>query len=368
MLGSAVFAQTKETLYYDENWKGLDTKKKATYYRIVNYNKEGKPSGMVETFYMSGKPRSFGQASFIDKIDDTKTLWKNNRVIYSEKGVKLFDENFDEAGNAHGMSITFDEKGEKESEAEYDHGNPVKEYYLVYEKGEPVKYSFLTRTPLKLKTSGKTIVPITERKTIYQDGQPIQYYSFNGISVAVRFARDELYGDYYSAYITVENGTDKQFNLDPSEFTAVLGNKGKIEEVEILSYDYYIKKVNRRQSWGAAFNAFAQSQAASQAGYSGTVAAGAVVNNYGGAAVGVAASQSYSGAAQYAANQNASNNINKYNNQLYSIKESITQGYLKINTVFPSTRIIGYVNIKHQKADGILFNIPINGQVYQFGG
>jgi hypothetical protein len=34
--------------------------------------------------------------------------------------------------------------------------------------------------------------------------------------------------------------------------------------------------------------------------------------------------------------------------------------------VMPSSRLIGFVNIKYEKADGVLINVPVNGKVYQF--
>ncbi|MFP5080492.1 hypothetical protein [Pedobacter sp. JCM 36344] len=364
---ASLHAQEQIKLYYDQNGKGLDEKKKAFYYRIVSFDAEDRPVGIVEDYFKSGKIQGKGEAIYIDKLDDSKSLWKNNQKIYNEKGVLLRDNNYDQEGKPHGILTAYDDKGIKRTEEEYNHGNPSKDHYVVYDKGEAIKYSYLTRLPMKLATSGKKIVPITERKTMYEDGVPIQYYFFDGISVAVKFTSENAYGNYYAAYITIENGTDKEFNLDPKDFSAVLSNKGQVEEVQILTYDYYIKKVNRRQAWSAAFNAFAQTQAANQAGYSASSSTAVAVNNSGGAAIGASATQSYNGSAQYAANQNATNNINQYGNQQYNIRKSITQGYLKINTVFPSTRIIGYVNIKYQKADGLILNIPINGKVYQFG-
>lgn len=363
---SHVIAQEKTTLYYDQNWQGLDAKKKATYYRIVNFDQDNNPVGLVETYYKSGKLRSKGEALFIDKLDDSKTLWKNNLLIYSEKGVKLYDQTYDDEGQPHGIWYEFNADGEKSIETEFTHGNPSKDHYLVYQKGLPVKYSYLTHSPVKLATAGKKLVPLTERKLVYQDGEAIQYYSIDGISLAVKFSREKAYGDYYAVFMTIENGTDKLFNLDPKDITAVFARKEKVDEAELLSYEYYIKKVNRKQNWSAAFNSFAQQQAANQAGYSASATAGVAINNYGDAAIGASSSQGYSGAEQYKANQNASNNIHQYNKQLYSIKQSITQGYLKINTVLPNSRIIGYVNIKYQKADGILVNIPLDGKIYQF--
>jgi hypothetical protein len=392
MLGSTAFAQTKETLYYDENWKGLDEKKKAAFYRSVQFDVDEKPVGVIETYFKSGKLQSKGEAIYIDRLDGNKTVWKNNVTFYNAKGIKLFDQNYDDQGNAHGMQTAYNDNGVKISQGEYDHGNYSTDYYLVYDKdGNSKKYSYLTMMPMKIATTGKKIIPKTQMKVVYREGSPIQYYFIDGISVAVQFGRESSYGDYYVAYITIENGTDKEFDFDPSGIISVLAKDEKVDEAEILSYEEYMKKVNRRQAWTTAFTAFAEQQAASQAGYSASSTTGAVAgiststtnasgfagNTYGaatsttnsaGVVVGSSTTVNYNGAAQYAANQNAANNINALSNQQYQIKSSIKQGYLKKNTIYPSTRLIGYINIKYDKATGILLNIPVNGKMYQFGG
>jgi hypothetical protein len=57
-----IYAQDKQTLYYDQNGKGLDTKKKAIFYRRVVFDDNNKPVGMVEDFYMNDKPMAKGEA------------------------------------------------------------------------------------------------------------------------------------------------------------------------------------------------------------------------------------------------------------------------------------------------------------------
>jgi len=389
---SIAYSQTKETLYYDANWKGLDTKKKAAFYRVVNYDANDQPIGEIETYYMNGKLQCKSTPILINKLDDNQSLWKGAVTWYYPKGGVSIKGSFDEQGKLNGVQTEYYENGKKKREIDYDHGNYAKDYYLVYDKEESAtKYSFLTLMPVKLATSGKRIVPLSARKTVYEEGKTIQYYFMDGISVAVQFSAENVYGNYYVAYITIENGTDKEFNFDPSGMISVLANGEKIEEADILSYNDYMKKVNRKQAWSAAFNSFAQRQAASQAGYSATTtsgyaygtansnsyATGNVGSTYGSASsntnssalvTGSSTTASYNGAAQYAANQSAANNIAEYNNQQYQIKNSITQGYLKLNTIYPSSRLIGYVNIKYEKATGILLNVPVNGKIYQFGG
>lgn len=364
-------AQEKLTLYYDKDGKGLDVKKRAAFYRIVTFDNSKRPIGFVEDYWPNGKIQLKSEAVYIDKLDNNKSVWKGPLLEYNEKGVVTKQYNFDEQGRRDGTQIDFNDDGKKMTEAEFTHGNATNDYYLVYDKsGTAVKYSFLNRQPMKLTTSDKVIVPASELKQVYQDGQVLEYYFVDGISVAIKIYRDKLYGDYYETFITLENGTGQQFNFDPATITAAYSYGKKAEDAEVLTYDYYIKKVNRKQKWSAAFNAFAEMSQASQAGYSANVsngyAIGASSNGAVAAVAGQSVSQSYSGANQYAANQVASNNINNYNNQQYRIQQSIAQGYLKLNTVMPSSRLIGFVNIKYEKADGITINIPVNGKIYQF--
>src|SRR6185437_13878801 len=79
-----LFAQEKLTLYYDQAGKGLDTKKKAVFYRLVSFDANNNPVGTVEDFYISGKPLRKGEATVIDKFDDSKSLWKGEVLSYDD--------------------------------------------------------------------------------------------------------------------------------------------------------------------------------------------------------------------------------------------------------------------------------------------
>jgi hypothetical protein len=219
---------------------------------------------------------------------------------------------------------------------------------------------------MKLSTTDKVIVPITQRKVIYQDDEPVQFYFADGLSVAVKLSTKQLYGDYYEAYVTIENGSGDQFDYDPSEITASLIDGDVATEGEVLVYKDYMQKVKRRQAWTAAFSAFANVAAASTAGYSSTN-----TNIYAKSSSGKSVSvhgntTTYDAGAALAASQNASNNMNQLANQQYDIKNTISEGYLKKNTIFPNSRLVGFVNIKFQNAQHILLNVPVNGKVYHF--
>jgi len=77
-------------------------------------------------------------------------------------------------------------------------------------------------------------------------------------------------------------------------------------------------------------------------------------------------SYNYDATANYYAQQNANRNIANYNSYLYSIRESINQGYLKSNTIFSKQRVNGYINIKFETADYIIVTVPLNGENYSF--
>jgi hypothetical protein len=127
-----------------------------------------------------------------------------------------------------------------------------------------------------------------------------------------------------------------------------------------------MSKVKRRQGWSTAFAAFAEVAAASSAGYSSSTT-NAHAESSSGRSISVhSTTTSYDANAAYNASQNAANNLNQLANTQYDIKNTISQGYLKMNTIFPNSRIVGFVNITFEYADRIYLNIPVNGKVYHF--
>ena len=230
--------------------------------------------------------------------------------------------------------------------------------------------------------------PINEMCYYYKDGGTIEYYLDNGIKIAFSLTFDNSYGKYYQANILIQNLSGKTINFDPRNITAKIDTK-KGTDVNVLTYGEYMKKVTSRQNWNAFAVAFSQSMAASNAGYSNSTTQSSVSgysNSFGsaygyngntyssvygssysyGSAYGTSTTQKYDGAAAYAAQQNASNNIANYQNQQYQIKKSINDGYMKLNTIMNESEYIGYVNIVYKKTDRLLISIPINGKTYLF--
>jgi hypothetical protein len=365
---TSIFSKAQSTtfLYYDKNGKGVDKENKASFYRVVTLDDHNNIDTVFD-YRIDGQRLAKGKASIVDKVDNHKSAWLGKVTIYNKKGEPGEINNYDEFGLKDGMQISLDADGHKNAEFEHIHGNPSKDFYLHFDKnGDTTKYSYLTHLPIDIATTDKVIVPFTQRKLIYQDGLPIEFYFIDGLSVAVKISAKQEYGRYYEAFVTIENGTGDSFDFNPTDITASLSIYGKVKEAEVFSYDDYMKKVNRQQNWSNAFTAFAESAAATSAGYSSSSTSSYVISSSGSTAIVNSTTKSYDAAAQYAANQNAANKMNQIRNQQYEIKQNISQGYLKLNTILPNSRLIGFVNITYEKADRIYINIPVKGKVYHF--
>jgi len=223
--------------------------------------------------------------------------------------------------------------------------------------------------------------PIKEFGSYYKDGNTVFYYKYKGITIAVMLTYANNYGKYYQASILIENLSGKDLNISPDLITARMQKKEKVFDAEVLLYNDYMKKVKRRQAWNNFAVAFSESMAASNAGYSSSstssnssgyatsngYASGYVGNTYGsvygssttyGSTYSTSYSKSYDGASAYAAQQNASRNIANYENQQYAIKKTLSEGYLRLNTIANETEYIGFINVGYEKVDNLQIVIP----------
>jgi len=233
--------------------------------------------------------------------------------------------------------------------------------------------------------------PVKEYGIYMKDGQSIYYFKHQGLLISLYLTLNNSYGKYYTPYIDIQNFTGRSLLFNPLSITAKIYDKNKevVQDLEVLSYEQYMKKVKNKQAWSAALYGMAQGLAASGAGYSSsttnfsgngytssyTSASGFIGNTYGymnatassySTVYGKSHTQSYNGAAAYAAQQNASNNTNAYLQQQYQIKAQINEGYAKVNTLQNQTQYAGYFNIKYKKSDNMVINIPINNTIYTF--
>nr|WP_321374130.1 hypothetical protein [uncultured Bacteroides sp.] len=402
-LSNVCNAQKVDTIYYDKDWKGVESKSFAAYVRVASYAKDSHYVNRYMDYYSTGELQSEGCFISIDKYDDSKSIFDGNcKTYYMNKKIK--EDLIYKDGKQNGDDILYYENGLIWKKSKFTNGKLDGIYYeftedrnacsqLEFKDGEPATPYFIYSTKDGLATKynikDKSLyleIPSLNDKQIYtKNGVSWDYYLKNGLCVMVNPSIRKEYGKYFTLYVLVTNNSVKPIIFDPSLITAYKTKKGENENLSVLNSDEYMKKVKRSQGWSKFFNAIGEAAVASSAGYSssstntnstnaGYSVAGVVGTN--GAAVGASqyanesntSSQTvnYNGAAAYQANLIANDRIANYDNQLLQERNTKEEGYLKTTTIDSGETISGYVNIKYEKGDELFVNIAINAITYPF--
>lgn len=370
-------------------------------YNNVEYEKKPAPLQIVQIDYTGISTLIFikytnkgsGWINIGDKtyLKDTKT----DKVYYmlNSINIPLSDEGepkvhiLDKEEQVHYFCLEFEKLPET-----------VEKFNLIEEETNPNAFNFFGVTIHKDKKTEFVNIddfikstPVKEYGYSLKDGNLIYYYKHKGMSISMTLFKDNSYGNYYQAWINIQNFTGKNLLLAPNRITAksFMKKAEEMKDLNILSYEEYMKKVKRKQNWQNFAVAFSNGLAASNAGYSysttNTSVTG-VTNSYGSAsgyvgdtygyasgwsssystAYGRSTTQSYNGAAAYAAQQNANAQTNAYISNQYQIKNRLSEGYIKANTLANQTEFMGYFNIQFIKTDNLRIEIPINGETYVF--
>lgn len=428
-------AQKVDTLYYDKDFKSVEIKEFASYVRFAYYPKDINAKKLSRTYYITGELLAECGFISIDKNDESKCIFDGEAINYYKNGkTKMLC--FYRNGAVEGTQINYYENGNKQSEANFKdnipngklttykengnidfscdmiNGKPNGIYTKFFDDGisciqvemkdgEPVTpyltYSRKDGPTFKVKTSDNTLYletpDINQKKTFSKDGVNWEYYSANGILIAVSPIIQRDYGKYLTLNIVFTNDSPDPILISPELVFAFNTYKGKKERLKTLTSDDYSRKVDRNQQWSSFFNALGENMAASNAGYSASssnsntayvnntyaTGVGSVIGTEGTAIgayesnttnVGVVNSNtntvSYNGAAAYQANMIANQRINNYNAALNQERQVKEEGYLKQNTINPGETISGYVNIKYEKSDQVEVYIDLNTIKYPF--
>ena len=113
-----ISGQKNEKLFYDKEWKSC-IESKATYFRLVSFDKNGKPIGKFKDYYITGELQGEGEAIFISRTEDSNSKFKNTLCYYYKSGRKEYEINYDETGIKNGSSFVWYENGNKKSEISY---------------------------------------------------------------------------------------------------------------------------------------------------------------------------------------------------------------------------------------------------------
>lgn len=403
------FAQKVEldTLFYDKDWKGVETPQFASFYRIYNPNTTSSFRKIYRDFYITGELQCEGSYISINKFDDSKSVFDGEYVCYFKSGaieqkgsrVNGFEQGeyirYYESGNIairvnmlngepHGLYTEFTEDGLC-IQQEYNYGKPIHDYIVI--SNSDGLYS-------KLKIADQTPVFSTpsqsDMKVEYKDGAPWQYYINDGICVMITCSEINDYGKYYRMYVNFTNNTFHPIDFDPIESTATLtNNKGEERTLEIQTAEQYDKRIRRTQMWEEALVGFAEGLAASSAGYSRSTTTSTYSgygNSYGSAYAygsggyaygsysgrssyygsGTSTTTTYDAGVAYQAQLVASQRIANFTESNFAVRQSRNEGYLKKTTVYPGESISGYFNIKRKKGESLVVTLNIAGIEYNF--
>ena len=282
------FAQKTEidTLFYDKDWKGVESSHFASYYRIYNSDTISGLRKKYRDFYITGELQAEGSYLSIDKFDDSKSVFDGEYVYYYKSGaielkgnyvngveqgehIRYIDDgNISQRmnmldGKLHGLYTEFTNDGLC-IQQEYNYGNPIHDYVVVSNSNG--LYS-------KLKIEDKTLVFNTpypsDLKTEYRDGIAWQYYINDGVCVMVTCEEVKDYGRYYRMHVNFTNNTFQPIEFDPIGFSATLTNQKNVEvNLEVQTAQQYNDKIKRSQMWQEVLLGVAEGLAAAGAGYS----------------------------------------------------------------------------------------------------
>lgn len=408
-IATSSYAQSDtDTLYYDKEWKGVESKAFASYVRVIPKSGDPHFRKPMRDYYITGELQSEGYYLTIDKYDDSKSVFDGDFISYYKNGkveikgsrangklqgewIKYREDGLVEMKVSYrddkpdGLLTKFSEDGELCCQLEYKNGEPVYDWCMVSDQNGNCS---------KIRTSDNTPIyespELSERKVEYQRGEAWPYYNKNGIMLGMTNNQVRDYGKWYQISIVVSNNSLFPIDFDPAEITAVLIDKnGEDKELRVYSANDYMKKVRRSQRWAMALASFSEGMASASAGYSSSTTR-TTYNGYsssygsasaygtGGYARGtyngtstyhgssISTTTSYNGLAAYQARVIASNRMADYQDALLSERQAKDAGYLKLTTVNPGEAISGYVNVERKKGETLYVYVKINGAVYTF--
>lgn len=198
----------------------------------------------------------------------------------------------------------------------------------------------------------------------YNDGRLWAYRQIGDIIVGMtNYKEKDSYGRYYQIVIFIKNLGDKSVTFDPDKVSSSLYTKrGDTLDLQVYTYDEYMKKVRTAQTWSMALLGFSAGWNAGRAGRQTTY-----TTTYGvGGMPYTQVHTTYNHAAAATAQLAATTQIMTLGKMMEDERNTRSQGYLRITTIHPDEGIIGYMNIKRRKGVSMTVNIPVGGQVYSF--
>jgi len=123
------------TEYFDDKWNRCK-QKEASYYRLVTYESDNKPKGVVKDFFISGQLQSEFTAVYLDYDDEGKNFHEGEATWYFKNG-KIEQKRYYINNKINGKYTFYYDNGQVAQEANYEFGNLAGTYLQWYKTGKP---------------------------------------------------------------------------------------------------------------------------------------------------------------------------------------------------------------------------------------
>ena len=423
-LSAQVSTPRVDTLYYDHDWKGVEHKSFADYYRVALYPKDPNAKKLFRDYYIDGTLQGKGEFISIDPNDDSKTIFDGVIEAYYKNG-KTQRREVMSKGILNGDFVEYYEDGLIKRKGSFSNGlqtglytefNDDGSYYqMEFIGGKPAHEYFVYCNPdglmVKLKISDNSVYwespKISERETVYKDGVNWLVYQKNGITVAETCTTVNDYGKWHKLDIIISNDSLVPIEFDPDNCLVAysVGSDYAPTDLHVCSSDEYMKKVNRAQTWEAVAVGLSEGLAAANAGYStststttssyagsaslygrsssyGSASAygsgGYAYGNYSGSSTysgygsysgygtTTTTTRTYDAAAAYQARVLSQQRMADFSNAQWQERHAKEMGYLKKNTIQPGETISGYINVERKEGEAMFNTINIEDAQYHF--
>ena len=411
---NAIIAQDRiDTIYYDEESKGVYNKQFADFYRIAIYPTDTiSHKKLFRDYYITGELLSKGGFVSIDNLDDSKSIFDGKRTVYFKNG-KIKEAMSYQNGELNGEYITYFENGLIERKAnfvngklsglltvflengnflqlEYDNDETIYDYYIMGDQnGRLIKIRYANNKPMWESPD------LSEQKTEYKDGRTWEYYVKNGLTITMSDSEVKLYGKWHRCDIMISNNSMVPIEFDPEiNITAYSFNrKERRTDLDVWSYEDYIRVVRNEQILEAVVLGISEGLSTVNAGRTtSTTIANSYYdgnsNSYGNASIygrngytygsymgnssyrgnsyTISTTTTYDATAAYQAQVLSQNRMAEFSSNQLNIRNIIQQGYLKKNTIYPGETIVGYVHIERIPFVMVYVIININGAKYRY--
>jgi S1-C subfamily serine protease/antitoxin component YwqK of YwqJK toxin-antitoxin module len=122
------------TEYFDDKWNRC-IQKDASFYRLVTYELENKPKGVVKDFYITGQLQSEFTAVYLDYDDEGKNFHEGEATWYFKNG-KIEQKRYYYNNKINGKNTFYYDNGQIAQEASYNHGLYNGMYQEWYKTGK----------------------------------------------------------------------------------------------------------------------------------------------------------------------------------------------------------------------------------------